>query len=160
MTIHNLHYYHDLMRRLREAIEAGTLGEPCSYRHQRLGIPLNDTLPELAEFSELAEFPELAYAAAPAGGSPWTMFLFLGGFALIFYFMIFRPQSKRRKEHAALVSGLSKGDEVVTVGGMTGLDHPGGGRLRKGPHRQQRRGAHAEGVRASVIAEGHAENPG
>ena len=25
MTIHNLHYYHDLMRRLREAIEAGTL---------------------------------------------------------------------------------------------------------------------------------------
>ena len=25
MTIHNLHYYHELMRRLREAIEAGTL---------------------------------------------------------------------------------------------------------------------------------------
>ena len=48
------------------------------------------------------------------------MFLFLGGFALIFYFMIFRPQSKRRKEHQALVSGLSKGDEVVTVGGIAG----------------------------------------
>lgn len=48
------------------------------------------------------------------------MFLFLGGFALIFYFMIFRPQSKRRKEHQALVSGLAKGDEVVTVGGIAG----------------------------------------
>lgn len=66
------------------------------------------------------ELPALALAAAPGGASSWTMFLFLGGFALIFYFMIFRPQSKRRKEHQALVSGLSKGDEVVTVGGMTG----------------------------------------
>ena len=65
--------------------------------------------------------PELLLAAAPAGGaSSWTMFLFLGGFALIFYFMMIRPQSKRRKEHQALVSGLSKGDEVVTVGGITG----------------------------------------
>ena len=73
------------------------------------------------ESLEIAALPELAFAAAPAGGSPWTMFLFLGGFALIFYFMIFRPQSKRRKEHMALVSALSKGDEVVTAGGMTGL---------------------------------------
>lgn len=64
---------------------------------------------------------ELAYAAAPAGGSPWTMLLFLGGFGLIFYFLIFRPQSKRRKEHQALVGSLSKGDEVVTAGGITGL---------------------------------------
>ena len=63
---------------------------------------------------------DFAFAAA-GGGSPWTMFLFLGGFALIFYFMIFRPQSKRRKEHMALVSGLSKGDEVMTAGGIVGL---------------------------------------
>ena len=68
---------------------------------------INDGLPVLA-------------AAAPAGGGQWTMFLFLGGFALIFYFLIFRPQSKRRKEHQALVSGLAKGDEVVTAGGIAG----------------------------------------
>ena len=48
------------------------------------------------------------------------MFLFLGAFALIFYFMLFRPQSKRRKEHQALVAGLSKGDEVVSAGGIAG----------------------------------------
>lgn len=67
------------------------------------------------------DLPELLFSAAPAGGaSSWTMFLFLGGFALIFYFMIFRPQSKRRKEHQALVGGLAKGDEVVTVGGIAG----------------------------------------
>ena len=46
--------------------------------------------------------------------------LFLGGFVLIFYFLLIRPQSKRRKEHAALVAGLSKGDEVITAGGLVG----------------------------------------
>lgn len=77
---------------------------------------------EFAASPFVAEAAEtIATCAAPAGGAgSWTMFLFLGGFALIFYFMLIRPQSKRRKEHQALVSGLSKGDEVVTVGGITG----------------------------------------
>ena len=65
--------------------------------------------------------PDFAYAAAaPAGSPPWTMFLFLGGFVVLMYFLMIRPQSKRRKEHQALMAGLSKGDEVVTVGGVTG----------------------------------------
>ena len=63
---------------------------------------------------------EPAYAAAPAGGSPWPMFLLLGGFFVLMYFMVIRPQGKRRKEHQALMAGLAKGDEVVTVGGVTG----------------------------------------
>lgn len=48
------------------------------------------------------------------------MFLLLGGFFVLIYFMMIRPQSKRRKEHQALMAGLSKGDEVVSVGGITG----------------------------------------
>ena len=36
------------------------------------------------------------------------------------YFLIIRPQRKRQKEHADLVSALSKGDEVVTTSGMLG----------------------------------------
>ena len=65
---------------------------------------------------------ETAYAAdgGEGGGSGLINILFLGGFVLIFYFLLIRPQSKRRKEHAALVSGLSKGDEVVTAGGLVG----------------------------------------
>ena len=39
---------------------------------------------------------------------------------LIFYFLLWRPQSKRRKEHASLMTGLAKGDEVVTSGGIVG----------------------------------------
>ena len=68
----------------------------------------------------MTDMPEFDYAAAPGGGGSWTMFLLLGGMFVIMYFLMIRPQSKRRKEHQALVSGLSKGDEVVTVGGITG----------------------------------------
>nr|WP_322786138.1 preprotein translocase subunit YajC [Marinobacterium jannaschii] len=46
--------------------------------------------------------------------------LFLVGFGLIFYFFMWRPQSKRAKEHKNLLGGLSKGDEVMTSGGLVG----------------------------------------
>lgn len=59
-------------------------------------------------------------AGGGGGGAGWIQFLFLGGFIAIFYFLLIRPQSKRRKEHQALVSGLAKGDEVVSSGGITG----------------------------------------
>jgi len=38
----------------------------------------------------------------------------------VFYFMLIRPQMKRAKEHRKMVSELSKGDEVVTNGGLLG----------------------------------------
>lgn len=69
-------------------------------------------------------FETTAYAAGAGGigsDSGLINILFLGGFVLIFYFLLIRPQSKRRKEHQALMSGLSKGDEIVTSGGMVGL---------------------------------------
>ena len=41
-------------------------------------------------------------------------------FGLIFYFMILRPQQKRAKEHKKLMESISKGDEVLTSGGLVG----------------------------------------
>lgn len=38
----------------------------------------------------------------------------------IFYFLVLRPQSKKAKEHQAMLSELKKGDEVVTQGGIIG----------------------------------------
>lgn len=64
-----------------------------------------------------------AYAqAAPAGnqGGGFEMLIMLGIFGLIFYFMLYRPQAKRAKEHKNLIASLSKGDEVLTQGGMVG----------------------------------------
>lgn len=38
----------------------------------------------------------------------------------VFYFIAIRPQRKRQKEHAEMVSNLQKGDEVVTASGILG----------------------------------------
>ncbi len=48
------------------------------------------------------------------------MIIMLAVFGLIFYFLLYRPQAKRVKEHKNLVSSLSKGDEVLTQGGLVG----------------------------------------
>ncbi len=36
----------------------------------------------------------------------------------IFYFLIIRPQQKAQKEHKAMLESLSKGDKIVTTGGL------------------------------------------
>ncbi|MCE0493189.1 preprotein translocase subunit YajC [Vibrio salinus] len=60
-----------------------------------------------------------AGAGAPQGGG-FEMVIMLAVFAVIFYFMIYRPQAKRAKEHKNLMSSMSKGDEVLTNGGIVG----------------------------------------
>jgi len=39
---------------------------------------------------------------------------------LIFYLLVFRPQQKKVKAHAKMVSELRRGDQVVTQGGLIG----------------------------------------
>jgi preprotein translocase subunit YajC len=46
--------------------------------------------------------------------------LMVGVFFVIFYFLLFRPQQKRAKEHQNLLAKLATGDEVVTGGGLLG----------------------------------------
>lgn len=61
-----------------------------------------------------------AYAQS-ANGVPG--FDFLLPFILIFvifYMLVIRPQQKRVKQHNAMVSGLHRGDTVVTGGGLVG----------------------------------------
>ena len=61
-----------------------------------------------------------AEGAAPAPMGATGQLIFLGGFLVIFYFLLWRPQSKRQKEHKALLGELAKGDEVATAGGLIG----------------------------------------
>ena len=54
------------------------------------------------------------------GGVPGLDLFIIVAFILVFYFIIWRPQSKRAKEHRELVASLGKGDEIVTNGGLIG----------------------------------------
>ena len=63
-----------------------------------------------------------AYAetAAASQSSLFDQLFFIVPLVLVFYFLIFRPQSKRAKEQKAMIEALQRGDEVVTVGGEVG----------------------------------------
>ncbi len=61
-----------------------------------------------------------ATAGAPQQGDTMSLLLMLAVFGLVFYFMLYRPQAKRMKEHKDLISSISKNDEVLTQGGLVG----------------------------------------
>ena len=46
--------------------------------------------------------------------------LLFGGMFFLFWLILWRPQAKRAKEHRNLVDSISKGDEVMTSGGLLG----------------------------------------
>ncbi len=63
-----------------------------------------------------------AHAAGGAAQQPSLManILMIAVFVAIFYFLIWRPQAKRAKEHRNLVDSLGVGSEVVFAGGLMG----------------------------------------
>lgn len=64
----------------------------------------------------------LAAAGAGAAEAPPFFLQLLPwiGILAVFWFLIFRPQMKKQKEHQERVGGLKKGDQVVTQGGLVG----------------------------------------
>jgi preprotein translocase subunit YajC len=59
-------------------------------------------------------------ACGGSGGNPTSMLIMMAAMFAAFYFLLIRPQQKKAKEHKSMLDGLSKGDEVVTAGGMIG----------------------------------------
>ncbi len=61
-------------------------------------------------------------AAGGAGGqgSLMGMLFPLALFVVIFYFFIIRPQRKRQKAQDNLLTSLTRGDQIVTIGGFYG----------------------------------------
>ena len=67
-------------------------------------------------------FISTAHAAGEAAQQPSLVanLLMIAVFVAIFYFLIWRPQSKRAKEHRTLVESLGVGSEIVFAGGLMG----------------------------------------
>ena len=63
-----------------------------------------------------------AFAQTAAAGPESGLLSFLPLILMfgVLYFLAIRPQMKRQKEHKALLAALSKGDEVISAGGMLG----------------------------------------
>ncbi len=61
-----------------------------------------------------------AYAQEPGAPSMTYNLILFGGMFVLFYLILWRPQSKRAKEHKELISSITKGDEVLTSGGLLG----------------------------------------
>ena len=57
---------------------------------------------------------------AMAGSNPASMIIMLIAMVAIFYFLLIRPENKRKKEAEELRSSLKVGDEVTTIGGIVG----------------------------------------
>ena len=63
----------------------------------------------------------LYFLTDPAAGNPMaSTIIMLVAMVGIFYFMLIRPESKRKKEAENLRSSVKVGDQVTTIGGITG----------------------------------------
>ena len=61
-----------------------------------------------------------AQGAPGAGDSGMMSIFFMVAIFVVFYFLMIRPQMKRQKEHKAMVDAITRGDEVLTSGGIIG----------------------------------------
>lgn len=68
----------------------------------------------------------MAFAQPPPQGQQptapvWTSFVPLILLMVVFYFLLIRPQQKKAKAHAEMLSKLKSGDKVLCSGGIIGV---------------------------------------
>ena len=63
---------------------------------------------------------ESAAADPAAAAGSGSMILMLVMMFAVFYFLIIRPENKKRKKTDEMRSSLSNGDQITTIGGITG----------------------------------------
>jgi preprotein translocase subunit YajC len=55
------------------------------------------------------------------GGSGYSSIIIFAVIIVAFYFLLIRPESKRKKQVTQMRSELAVGDEITTIGGITGV---------------------------------------
>ncbi len=59
-------------------------------------------------------------AESSSGMGSWMTIIYIVLLIAVFYFLLIRPQSKQKKERAAMMNSLTIGDEIYTIGGILG----------------------------------------
>lgn len=75
----------------------------------------------LANIPLLMGMPGTGGAGGGGGGSVTTTFITFALVIGIFYFLIIRPQNKRKKETQNMLTSLTKNDKIATIGGIRGV---------------------------------------
>ena len=85
-------------------------------------MPLQKVLTDPMNGPAMLNLLSAAAQTATGASEPpaYLQFLPLVAMAVVFYFLILRPQMRKQKEHQARIAGLQKGDQVVTGGGLIG----------------------------------------
>ena len=52
------------------------------------------------------------------GGSPMSLIFMIIAIFAVMYFLMIRPQQRQKKQHQSMLGQLSKGDKIVTTGGI------------------------------------------
>ncbi|MBE0635907.1 preprotein translocase subunit YajC [Candidatus Bipolaricaulota bacterium] len=81
-----------------------------------LGMGLVAMADEVSGDGTAADAP----ASSVFGGGWQSMLILFAVFGAIFYFMLIRPQRKRQAKMTELMTGLKRGDNVITAGGIYG----------------------------------------
>ena len=62
----------------------------------------------------------LTDTGVPAGAGMGSTIIMLVLMLAIFYFMLIRPENKRKKDAEQMRSSVKKGDQITTIGGVIG----------------------------------------
>ena len=87
---------------------AGTAGTVSFAESAATGAPASDATPQ----------PAGNFFSSPASWIP--LLIYIAIFVALGYFLIFRPQKKRKQQEEQLRSSLMLGDEITTIGGICG----------------------------------------
>ena len=60
------------------------------------------------------------YLVTGSGASTISFIVMMVAMIALFYFMLIRPENKRKKEAQNMRDSLAVGDEITTIGGITG----------------------------------------
>ncbi len=84
------------------------------------GAPLAQTVPVGDGMTTVTQPTKEKPAGGCGGDNPMFSFILLGVMFVVFYLFLIRPQQKRQKEMQVMLNALTKGDRVITSGGMLG----------------------------------------
>ena len=130
--MHNLHFYNELMARIRQALDEGTFEQFRAEYSGKLDRPIQEAEPDfrklpkgLAKGQKTDILPKRISLTTGFGGTctvnqgMQSIILLVVMFALIYFFMI-RPENKRKKKAQEMRDSLKKGDTITTIGGIIG----------------------------------------